>query len=114
MSKITTIEEFWEAIDEIRTEKEMNWKEIAGSNAKLALRKKWNPTLASILQMQKRLDVNLVNTVAYELFETDILVKKDPESPKKMDRIYQLIQSENWMENEKTVRKVQEVARTII
>ncbi|MBO0441639.1 hypothetical protein JZO69_14825 [Enterococcus sp. DIV0869a] len=92
----------------------MNWLEVAGCNAKLAASKEWNPTLKCILQMQKTLDINLVNTVAYELIESDSLITKDPESPKKMDLIYQWIQSDDWMEDEATVQKVQELATTII
>ncbi|MEI5994013.1 hypothetical protein [Candidatus Enterococcus mansonii] len=114
MSIITTIEEFWEVIDEIRIERELNWSDIAGSNAKLAASKKWNPTLACIFKMQKKLDINLMNTIAYDVLESASFVNKDPESPKKMELIYQWIQSEHWMEDEETVQKVQELATTII
>ena len=114
MRKINTIDEFWEAIDEIRIEKNLNWSDLVGGKAKLATSKKWNLTLMNILQIQKELDVDIINTLAYQLFDTETNPSKDPETPQKMALIHQWIQEDNWMENEETVQKVQELAMTII
>lgn len=64
--------------------------------------------------MQKKLEVSLLNTLIYELFEPAAPIEKNPKSPEKMEQIYQWIQSDNWMEDEKIVQKVQELAKTII
>ncbi|OJG75024.1 hypothetical protein RV12_GL002069 [Enterococcus quebecensis] len=48
------------------------------------------------------------------MFESKIFLNKDPETPKKMAMIYKRIQQADWMEDEETVQKVQEIARTII
>ncbi|WP_207694363.1 hypothetical protein DOK67_0000950 [Enterococcus sp. DIV0212c] len=114
MRKINTIEEFWEAIDEIRIEKELNWSDLVGGKVNLAASKKWNLTLMNILQIQKELDVDIINTLTYQLFEAEMKLSKDPETPKKMAQIHQWIQADNWMENEEAVQKVQELAMTII
>lgn len=114
MRTIKTINDFWEVIDEIRIKKELNWLELVGGKAKLAASHRWNPPLTYILQIQKKLDIDITNTVVYELAESRQLVKKDPETPKKMKLIYQWIQSDNWMENEELIQKVQEIAKTIL
>ncbi|OEG16045.1 hypothetical protein BCR23_07820 [Enterococcus quebecensis] len=114
MRTIKTIEDFWEVIDEIRIEKQLNWSELVGGKAQQAASKKWNPPLTYILQIQRKLDVDIINTFAYQLFESKIFLNKDPETPKKMAMIYKRIQQADWMEDEETVQKVQEIARTII
>lgn len=114
MPTINTIEEFWNVVNDIRIEKELNWTDLVGKNAKLAISKKWNLTLNSMIQIQKKLDITLLHTVTYEGLESDYLIHKNPESPMKMALIYQLIQSEDWMQDEATVQKVQKIATTII
>ncbi|MGM0219056.1 hypothetical protein [Enterococcus sp. AZ126] len=114
MYKIKTIEEFWEAIDEIRIKKELNWADLVNEKDKLAASKKWNPTLNHILKIQKKLDVELISTLSYQLFESEIEITKDPETSKKMKLIYKWIQSDDWMENEEIVQKVQQIAGTIM
>ncbi|EOH95915.1 hypothetical protein UAY_03341 [Enterococcus moraviensis ATCC BAA-383] len=111
---IKTVEDFWQVIDEIRVKKEINWSNLVGGKAQLAASKRWNPPLTDILQMQKKLDVDIINTLVYELTEAEQEVTKDPEVPEKMKLIYQWIQADNWMEDEELLQKVQEVARTIL
>ncbi|WP_086314761.1 hypothetical protein A5821_002376 [Enterococcus sp. 7F3_DIV0205] len=114
MRTIKTITDFWEVIDEIRIKKELNWSELVGGKAKLAGSRRWNPSLTYILQIQKRLDIDILNTIAYELSESEQILNKDPETPNKMKLIHQWIQSDNWMEDEEIVKKVQEIAKTIL
>ncbi|MGX7149807.1 hypothetical protein [Enterococcus ureasiticus] len=114
MRTIKTINDFWEVIDEIRMKKELNWTELVGGKAKLAASQRWNPPLTYILQIQKKLDIDIMNTFVYELVESEQLVDKDPETPNKMKLIHQWIQSDNWMEDEELIQKVQEVAKTIL
>ncbi|EOL50934.1 hypothetical protein [Enterococcus caccae] len=114
MRTIKTVDDFWQVIDEIRIKKELNWSDLVGGKAKLAASHHWNPPLTYILQMQKELDVDIINTLVYELVESEQLINKDPETPEKMKLIYQWIQSDNWMEDEQILQNVQEIARTIL
>lgn len=114
MHTIKTVEDFWQVIDEIRIKKELNWSDLVGGKAKLAASQHWNPPLTYILQMQTKLDVEIINTFVYELMESDQAVTKDPETREKMKLIYQWIQAENWMEDEQLLQNVQEIAKTIL
>lgn len=114
MDTIKTIEAFWEMIDEFRQEKELNWQDLVGANAKLAADKKLNPSLAVILKIQEELGVNFLTPLPMELLDLDDQIEKDPCVPTRMAQIYDLIQSDQWMEDEETVRKVQMLAETII
>lgn len=114
MHAIQTISDFWAVVDEIRIKRELNWSDLVGGKAKLAVSRRWNPSLADIFQMQERLNVTILNTFVYELVESEQAVYKDPETSNKMQLIYQLLQTDNWMENEEVVQKVQGIAKTIL
>lgn len=114
MRTIKTVTDFWEVIDEIRIKKELSWSELVGGKAKLATSQRWNLPLTHILQIQNKLDMNIMNTIVYELTELEQVVSKDPETPNKMRLIYKWIQSDQWMEDEEVVKKVQDIAKTIL
>ncbi|MHC5215255.1 hypothetical protein ACYSNR_01210 [Enterococcus sp. LJL128] len=114
MSTITTIEDFWDRVNELRIERELNWRELVGGNASLAAEKRFNPTLTRIFQMQEKLEVNLFNLPSENQPEIEEQFKKNPETPKKMTAIYDLTRTEDWMNDEQIVRRVQELAKTII
>lgn len=114
MDTINTIEAFWEMIDGFRQEKELNWQDLVGANAKLAAEKKLNPSLAVILKIQEKLGVHFLTALPSELTDLEDQIEKDPWVPTKMAQIYDLTQSEQWMEDEETVNKVQALAETII
>ncbi|MEI5990461.1 hypothetical protein A5881_001954 [Enterococcus termitis] len=114
MRTIKTITDFWEVVDEIRIKKELNWSDLVGGKAKLASCYQWNPPLTYILQIQKKMDIDLMNTLVYELSELEQVVNKDPETPNKMKLIHNWIQSDKWMEDEEIVKNVQEIASTIL
>ncbi|WP_321383176.1 hypothetical protein [uncultured Enterococcus sp.] len=113
MDAIKTIEDFWEVVDDFRQEKELNWQELVGHNAKLAADRKLNPSLGVILKIQEKLEVNMFTILATEVSELGEPIEKDPWVPNKMAQIYDLIQSDYWMEDEETVKKVQALAETI-
>ena len=114
MRTVKTVDDFWQVIDEIRIKKELNWSDLVGGKAKLAASQRWNPPLTDILQIQKKLEIDIINTLVYELKESDETVHKDPETPEKMKQIYQWIQTDNWMEDEQLLQNVQEIAKTIL
>lgn len=114
MKIIGTVEEFWEVIDELRMQKELNWQELVGANAKLAAAKRLNPTLANILVLQEKLDVSILNPLSLEVRDWEAPVEKDPEVPHRMKSIYEMTHSETWMDDEETVRQVQELSKSII
>ncbi|ALS02400.1 hypothetical protein ATZ33_13695 [Enterococcus silesiacus] len=114
MRTIKTITDFWEVIDEIRIKKELNWSDLVGGKAKLATSQRWNLPLTYILQIQNKLDMNILNTIVYELSELEQVVSKNPETPNKMKLIHKWIQSDKWMEDEEIVKTVQDIAKTIL
>ena len=114
MRQITTIEEFWEAIDACRNEKGLTWKKLMGANAELAASGKMNPTLNKLIDMQETLGIDLFHLVNRLSLDPEVEVIKDPETPKKMEQIYQLTLEESWIEDEALVQKVQELGTTIV
>ncbi|MGL4697104.1 hypothetical protein [Enterococcus larvae] len=111
---IKDIEGFWEAIDKVRQEKGMNWVDLVGGNTKLAKEKRLNLSLRNILKIQEILGINILSILPYGTFEPAVKVVKNPETTNKMNQIYELTKSDNWMANEETVQRVQEIGRTII
>ncbi|WP_086350271.1 hypothetical protein [Candidatus Enterococcus clewellii] len=114
MDTIKTIEDFWEAVDSFRQERELNWQDLVGPNAKLAAEKKLNPSLTVVLGIQEKLGISFFTTLPIDISDIDEDIKKDPWVPTKMAQIYDLIQSDQWMEDEEVVKKVQELAETIM
>lgn len=109
------IKYFWEEIDQIRQYKQLNWQEIAGPQAKAAANKQWNIPLDKLLKLQNKLGVNLLNLgMETWLAEEDLSATKNPEAPKIMAQIYQLIQKDGWLEDEEIVEKVQQLSKEII
>ncbi|MCB5954034.1 hypothetical protein [Enterococcus sp. CWB-B31] len=114
MEQIKTIEDFWKAIDEYRQTRGISWKKLMGANAGLAAAGKMNPTLTKLLHIQELLGINLFYLMTGNNFEPEEVIIKNPETAKKMARIYQLIVDDSWMEDEAIVRRVQELGETII
>lgn len=114
MKTIETVEEFWEVIDELRNDKELNWQELVGVNAKLAIEKRLNPTLTNILKLQETLGISILNVVSADFKDWECPTERDPDVPNKMKSIYKMICREDWMDNEETVHRVQEIGKSII
>lgn len=111
---IKDLEEFWTKVDEIRTARSISWTALVGGNTTLAVNKTLNPSLKKLLNIQEVLGVSLVNIVPYDSFENTGLVYKDPQTRNKMDLIYKLTRNPEWINDSESVRKVQEIGKTII
>ena len=110
---IKDIEAFWKEIDKVRQEKGLNWRALVGGNSKSASEYKMNISLRRLLELQETLNVSILNILPYDTFEPAGKVSKNPATTNKMEQIYKLTRSDNWMEDEKTVQKVQAIGRTI-